>query len=154
MPEATGVVLLTGAGGGIGSEILRRLLASGYSVGYVERNDEMLARASAAAEGGPTMAQALDVAHLGQVTSFITETESQLGPLTGLVNCAGRFEPMDYEATTPESWMDAISANLLTAMTTCRAVLPLMKARGGGSVVNFASTAFSVAFALGLSSLF
>lgn len=138
--SASGVVLVTGAGGGIGVTVLSAFSSRGYRVAYVERDEAALRRA---AVGAPSTApgKVLDAADPTQFGDFVEEVERHLGPLTGLVNCAGMFRPESFEESGPESWLESIRANLLTAMSTCWVVLPRMRGRRSGSVVNFASTA-------------
>ena len=73
--------------------------------------------------------------------AFHTEVESRLGPVEGIVNCAGLWAPAPYETIDERAFTETIDANLRTAFVACQTVLPGMVARGHGSVVNFASTA-------------
>jgi NAD(P)-dependent dehydrogenase (short-subunit alcohol dehydrogenase family) len=142
MPETGRVVLLTGAGGGIGVQILRQLVEAGYRVAFVERDEAALKRAEAVIPAGSgAFGAVVDAANLDQVTTFVSDATPKLGPFFGLVNSAGFFNPERFEDSTPMSWQEAISANLLTQFCTCRVLLPEMRMRRQGSVVNFASTA-------------
>ncbi len=142
MVGKTRSVLLTGAGGGIGVQILRQLVDEGYKVAFIDRDKAALERASAACSGGSvTLGGIVDGSDLDQVDAFVRQASSTLGPIFGLVNCAGLFTPENFEDSTPQGWMQAISANLLTQFCTCRVLLPEMRSRREGSVVNFASTA-------------
>jgi NAD(P)-dependent dehydrogenase (short-subunit alcohol dehydrogenase family) len=142
MAETGRVVLLTGAGGGIGVQILRQLAGAGYRVAYLERDEAALKRAAAVlpAHSG-AFGAVVDAANLDEVTSFVRSATENLGPFFGLVNSAGYFNPERFEDSTPKAWQEAISTNLLTQFCTCRVLLPEMRARREGSVVNFASTA-------------
>lgn len=81
-----------------------------------------------------------DAADPDQVADAFAE-HAEPADLDALVNVAGWFEIVDFTESTPKQWQAALDANLLTAMSTCRAVLPAWVRRGSGSVVNFASTA-------------
>lgn len=142
MPENRRSVLLTGAGGGIGVQILRQLMDEGYGVAFIDRDKAALQRASAACpDGAVVVGGVVDGSDLDQVDAFVRQASASLGPFFGLVNCAGLFTPENFEDSTPQGWMQAISANLLTQFCTCRVLLPGMRSRRDGSVVNFASTA-------------
>lgn len=142
MQGKRGSVLLTGAGGGIGVQILRQLIDEGYSVAFMDRDEAALQRASAACpDSAVVVGGIVDGSDLDQVDAFVRHASSTLGPFFGLVNCAGLFTPENFEDSTPQGWMQAISANLLTQFCTCRVLLPEMRSRRDGSVVNFASTA-------------
>jgi NAD(P)-dependent dehydrogenase (short-subunit alcohol dehydrogenase family) len=137
------VVLVTGAAGTIGREVCALLCEQGARLGATDVNGDglgvllkELAGVGLAAWGRPADAAALD-----DFTAFAAEAAGELGPADGLVNVAGTFQIVDFVESTPADWAAMISANLLTALVACRAVLPGMVARGRGSIVNFASTA-------------
>jgi NAD(P)-dependent dehydrogenase (short-subunit alcohol dehydrogenase family) len=132
------VVILTGATGGIGSTIARMLAAAGARLAVTDlgadRVDEL------AAELGCHGAAA-DVSDTDSFASFHRDVEAELGPLDGIVNCAGLWAPLPYDRIDQAAWAQTIAANLGTAFASCSTVLPGMVERGRGSVVNFASTA-------------
>jgi 2-hydroxycyclohexanecarboxyl-CoA dehydrogenase len=136
-------VVLTGAAGGIGRIVALVLAAAGARVGLVDiegtqlgsLGDELRAGGSAVVE------RHLDAADHGSFSAFLERVESELGPVSGLVNCAGLWDPQPYDELDEVGWRATIDANLRTAFTGCTAVLPGMVERRRGSVVNFASTA-------------
>jgi NAD(P)-dependent dehydrogenase (short-subunit alcohol dehydrogenase family) len=136
-------VLVSGAGGSIGREVCRGLLAEGARLGAVDQADEALLDfgAELKAADAPALVERCDAADLGQVTDFASRLAATYGEIDALVNVAGFWRIVDFADSTPEHWSEMLRANLLTAMTTCRAVLPEMIGRGGGAIVNFASTA-------------
>jgi NAD(P)-dependent dehydrogenase (short-subunit alcohol dehydrogenase family) len=85
--------------------------------------------------------QACDAASWGGFGEFHARVEQRLGPVDGVVNCAGLWAPAPYEEVDERAFTETLDANLKTAFVACRTVLPGMVARGSGSVVNFASTA-------------
>jgi NAD(P)-dependent dehydrogenase (short-subunit alcohol dehydrogenase family) len=135
---ANEVVILTGATGGIGTTIARMLVAAGARTAVTDLGDE---RVSALAAELDCLGAATDVASLESFGEFHARVERELGPLHGIVNCAGLWAPLPYEEIDDEAWLATLNGNLRTAFVACRTVLPGMVARGGGSVVNFASTA-------------
>ncbi len=144
MPE--GLTLITGVGraGQVGEVVARTFAARGHHVLLVSRKaDEVEARADAIrAEGFAASAYACDLADAAQVDTLTQRVAAEHGPrLDALVNLAGGFASSGPVAdSTPETWDHLSRINLLTAYTTTRACLPLLR-RGRGSVVFFASEA-------------
>ncbi len=139
----TRVVLVTGAAGTIGREVCFLLGEQGARLAVTDISSEGLgvllkdlAGAGVTAWGRPA-----DAAELDDLTAFTADAATELGPPDGLVNVAGTFRIVDFVESSPADWTAMISANLLTALVACRAVLPGMLARRAGSIVNFASTA-------------
>jgi NAD(P)-dependent dehydrogenase (short-subunit alcohol dehydrogenase family) len=132
------VVILTGATGGIGGTVARMLVTAGARVALTDLAAEPVA---ALASDVGAYGEAFDASSWEESMAFCRRVEERLGPVDGLVNCAGLFAPLPYDEIDERAWADALAANLTTALATCRAVLPGMVARGAGSVVNFASTA-------------
>jgi NAD(P)-dependent dehydrogenase (short-subunit alcohol dehydrogenase family) len=137
------VVVVTGAAGTIGREVCRVLGSSGARLAVTDVDgaglDELCAELTGA--GVKNWGRAADAAALTSFENFLAAARAELGPADGLVNVAGTFAIIDFVASGPADWEAMISANLVTALVACRAVLPDMLARGAGSIVNFASTA-------------
>ncbi len=144
MPK--GLTLITGVGraGQVGEVVARTFAARGHHVLLVSRNaDEVAARAEAIrAEGFSATPYACDLADAPQVGALVERVVAEHGPgLDALVNLAGGFASSGPIAdSTPETWDRLSRINLLTAYTTTRAFLPLLR-QGRGSVVFFASEA-------------
>jgi NAD(P)-dependent dehydrogenase (short-subunit alcohol dehydrogenase family) len=136
-------VVVTGATGGIGATLARLLAAAGAKVALTDLREEAVAQAAAELreDGAEVCARAIDASDPAAFAAFAAEAAAELGPVDGLVNCAGLFEVRDFTALGEQDWTRALSANLGTAVAGCAAVLPGMLARGGGSIVNVASTA-------------
>jgi NAD(P)-dependent dehydrogenase (short-subunit alcohol dehydrogenase family) len=131
-------VILTGATGGIGSAIARMLRDYGARVAVT---DVDAGRVSALASELDVLGEACDVASWESFAAFHGRVERELGPLDGIVNCAGLWAPAPYDEVDELGYAETLRANLETAFVACRTVLPGMVERGTGSVVNFASTA-------------
>jgi 2-hydroxycyclohexanecarboxyl-CoA dehydrogenase len=140
---AGSTIVMTGAGGGIGSTLARLLAAAGAKVALTDLRDDAIAPLADALRAGGTdvHAQAIDASDRGAFAAFAAAAEAELGPVDGLVNCAGLFEVRDFTALDEQDWARALAANLGTAAAGCHAVLPGMLERGRGSIVNVASTA-------------
>jgi NAD(P)-dependent dehydrogenase (short-subunit alcohol dehydrogenase family) len=132
------VVVLTGATGGIGRSIAELLVAAGARVAITDLSAEAVG--ALAAELGVHGA-ACDVASRDAFAAFHAAVEAELGPVHGIVNCAGLWAPAPYDEVDERAWAATVDANLKTAFVACSVVLPGMVERGAGSVVNFASTA-------------
>lgn len=135
-------VMLTGAGGGIGRFVAHALVAAGARVALADLDPRSLATVVGQL---PAHAQlhttAFDASSFDAFRAFHDETVAALGDVDGLVNCAGLWSARGYEDVTAAEWEAMIEANLSSAFAGCKAVLPHMSARGGGSVVNVSSTA-------------
>tara|TARA_R110002124_G_scaffold27594_9_gene98358 strand:- start:1128 stop:1874 length:747 start_codon:yes stop_codon:yes gene_type:complete len=135
------VAVVTGGAQGIGFAIARRLLASGARVSLWDMNAALLQSARAKL-GGETSSIAVDITDYPAVARAVAEVESALGSLDILVHSAGvagKNAPLEeYEL---DEWRRVIEVDLNGAFHTNRAVLPGMKARNYGRIVNIASVA-------------
>ena len=131
--------LITGAMGGIGRKVAERFAAEGAE----------LALADAAAGESPVAGARCYRADLGSVAEcrrLAAEVEADLGPIDLLVNCVGVFEQMALDETTEENWDRNLDINLKGVFFLIQAVVPQMRARGGGRVVNITSIAAGQGF--------
>lgn len=131
------VVIVTGGAGGLGSATARALVAEGATV-ILTDVDETGGRAVAADLGATFLAH--DVSSEADWEMVIGETERKFGRLDGLVNNAGIAPIADIEHTTTELWRRTLAVHLDGTFFGCRAALPLLRATGGGSIVNLSST--------------
>jgi len=132
-----------GEGWGNGKAIAAVLARQGASV-YGCDLDMDAAQQSAeaiAAEGGRIEVRQCDVTDAGQVAQLVQACVAAHGRIDVLVNNVGRSEPGDPVTLSEEAWHDQIQVNLTSAFLCCKHVIPLMKAAGGGSIVNIASIA-------------
>lgn len=136
------VVLVTGAGSGIGRASAERIAREGGSVFCVDLNAQALEEAVATitAEGGEATAHACNVADEHAVQACVAACVARYGSLHALVNMAGILRFDDTEQLQTADWQKVIDINLTGTMLLCRAVLPHLLA-SGGNIVNAASTA-------------
>jgi NAD(P)-dependent dehydrogenase (short-subunit alcohol dehydrogenase family) len=129
--------IVTGGGRGIGAAIARALTGAGALVTVFARGHDELAAVVRA--GGAELAIRGDVAREADVENLVVEHERQLGPCDVLVNNAGILVRGLAEALAPEDFRRVLDVNLTGAFLCARAVIPGMKARKRGRIVNVAS---------------
>jgi 3-oxoacyl-[acyl-carrier protein] reductase len=137
------VALVTGAGRGIGRAVALALGGAGARVALLSRTESDVESAAQAIRdvGGEAMALRCDVADAEDVASAFDRVREALGPVDLLVNNAGvgtvaPYEVADYEVA---EWDRIVNVNLRGAFLCCRAVLPSMRERKRGTVINVGS---------------
>jgi 3-oxoacyl-[acyl-carrier protein] reductase len=124
----------------MGLAVVRALLEEGAQVALIDvdalRLDSLIRFLR-----GPTLAVSCDISESGAVRQAHQQVESVLGPVDILVNNAGVLSNDKSEATTDGEWRRVMSVNLDGAFYWSRAVLPGMKKRGWGRIVNVGSLA-------------
>ncbi|MGQ0567827.1 MAG: SDR family oxidoreductase [Gemmobacter sp.] len=135
------VVAITGASRGIGAAAVRAFAAAGARVALLSRDKAAIA-VLAAETGG--LAVPCDVADWGSVERTLAQVAAQFGRLDVLVNNAGRIEPIAaLGLADPADWGRAIDVNLKGVFHGMRAAIPMMRAQGGGTILNVSSGAAS-----------
>ncbi|TDQ97410.1 SDR family NAD(P)-dependent oxidoreductase [Paraburkholderia silvatlantica] len=147
------VALVTGGSRGIGRAIAVALASAGaaVAVNYRQRADEaehVVAQIEGA--GGSAFAVRADVSVAGEVTSMIGEIERRLGAVDVLVNNAGTGTFSDIESLTEAEFDRTLAVNLKSAFLCTQAVLPGMRVRRWGRIVNLSSVAARGAGAVGV----
>jgi 3-oxoacyl-[acyl-carrier protein] reductase len=138
------VALVTGGSRGIGKAIALALAKAGatVAVNYRERSQEAESVVEAIHQSeGKAAAFAADVSVAGAVQSMIAAVESRLGAINVLVNNAGMAVARGLDEITEEDFDRAIAVNLKSAFLCTQAVLPGMRARRWGRIVNISSIA-------------
>ncbi|RZA32376.1 MAG: SDR family oxidoreductase [Lysobacteraceae bacterium] len=142
------VLIVTGAGRGIGAAIARQAAAAGHAVAVNYRNDEAAAQALVAAirdAGGQAAAIQADVAVEAEVAQLFARTESELGAPAALVNNAGITGSIaPFMATSPATIEAVFRTNVYGSMHCCRAAIEAFRRKGTrGVIVNLSSVAAS-----------
>jgi 3-oxoacyl-[acyl-carrier protein] reductase len=141
------VALVTGSSRGIGRAIAYALGAEGAAVAinFVKRSVEAhAAELGIRALGRRCVSIQADVSTANDVERLVKSTEDLLGPIDILVNNAGIARPQPIEAIAEEDWDQVIAANLKSCFLVTQAVLPGMRARKWGRIVNLSSVAAQV----------
>ena len=137
--------VVTGAAGGIGAAICRRLAADGFTVACLDlREADVTALAEElASQSGPAGARGYgaDVRDAASVSAAAERIRHDVGEPWLLVNAAGVFSIQVLPELDVREWDRIVDTNLKGPFLTCREFLPAMIRAGGGCVVNIASTA-------------
>ncbi|HZC07125.1 MAG TPA: SDR family oxidoreductase [Ktedonobacterales bacterium] len=143
------VVLVTGAGSGLGQATAHAFARQGCSVACVDINPQAAQRASEAlsASDVPSLAIACDVADADAVAAAVQQVIERLGRLDIVVNCAAIDHTLSVEEMTIGQWDQVIGVNLRGPFLLAKAALPVMREQRGGHIINVASTAATRAWA-------
>ena len=133
-------VVITAGAGGIGFAIARLLYSQGASVAICDVKLDALQQASR--QLGDCIAEQADVSDDAAVEVFFEKVRTELGGLDALVNNAGIAGPIgNLEDLSPKDWRRCLDICLTGQFLCARQAIPMIKAAGGGSIVNMASAA-------------
>ncbi len=145
MDTLTGkVALVTGGGRGIGRAISLGLARAGceVAINYRERREQADNTAREVGElGRRTAVVQADVSRAAEARELARAVEAELGPIEILVNNAGAIRIQKPEEITEDDWNEMLSVNLTSCFLMTQAVLPGMRARHWGRLINVSSVA-------------
>ncbi|MBI1963600.1 MAG: SDR family NAD(P)-dependent oxidoreductase, partial [Candidatus Rokubacteria bacterium] len=133
------IAIVTGASEGLGRACAERFARSGARVAMCARRKDVLERAAGAiraATGADLLALPTDVTRAAEVETFVKATVDRFGGVDILVNNAGTSAAAGFEQVDDATWQADIDVKLMAAIRFCRLVIPHMKRRGGGRIVN------------------
>lgn len=141
------VVVITGAGQGLGRAFALDLSSRHWHVAVVDLNGDNAAKVAAEidAVGGTARAFTCDVTDRSAVSDLEAEVVGQLGPVVGLVNNAAIFSTLrmgPFEHIELDLWNRVLRVNVTGVFLMCQAFMPAMRTAGYGKVVNISSAAF------------
>ena len=132
------VFFLTGSSRGLGRQIAEAALADGHRLVATARQPASLADL-AERYGGRILPVALDVTDLDAATAAVAAGVEAFGQLDVVVNNAGYANLAAIEDVTPEDFREQIDANLLGVVNVTKAALPVLRAQGGGHIIQVSS---------------
>lgn len=141
------VALVTGGARGLGRIIAETLAEAGASVALTARSGESAAKAAAEIAsqfGAKTLGLSADVVKATDVQKAVADTVAAFGPVDVLVNNAGINIRGPIETLGEDDWDAVIDTNLKGAWLACRAVVPSMKQRRWGRILNLSSMMASI----------
>ena len=135
--DVTNVAIVTGGTRGIGLDITRNLTAEGYEVAALYGHNDETARQCAQETNARTFK--VDVSDHDACQEACAEIEKEMGGIAVLVNNAGMTRDGVLHKMTEENWHAVIETNLTSCFSMCRAVVPGMRGRGYGRIINISS---------------
>jgi NAD(P)-dependent dehydrogenase (short-subunit alcohol dehydrogenase family) len=140
-------VFITGGGSGIGAALVRHFAAQSAKVAFVdiavEASEQLVAEVAAAGDPPPLFLPC-DLRDIEALRRAIRAAADAHGSITVLVNNAANDERHAFDTVTPQYWDDRMAVNLRHQFFAAQAVYPMMKAAGGGSIVNFGSVSWMI----------
>ena len=146
MPDASAIypslkgkrVVVTGGGSGIGAAVVEAFMRQGAQVAFLDVL-EAESEALAARLGNGARFYACDLTDLAALRQTLDRIELDLGPAQVLVNNAANDDRHRLEDVTPDYWDRSLAINLRHMLFCAQAVVPGMRAAGGGAIINFGS---------------
>ena len=135
-------VFITGGASGIGAAEVTHFAEQGARVAFVDVNDDAgLALAETIGKSGHPQPfyQHCDLKDIAALRGAIETAAARAGPITVLVNNAANDQRHDWSDVTVEFWDERMATNLRHQFFAIQAVAPMMRAAGGGSIINFGS---------------
>jgi NAD(P)-dependent dehydrogenase (short-subunit alcohol dehydrogenase family) len=133
------VVIITGGSEGLGRATAERFAREGARVAICARRKDILERAAEGigrATGAEVLAQPADVTQLADIESFVNAVLARFGGVDILVNNAGTSSAAAFAAVDDATWQRDFDLKVMGAIRFCRLVIPVMKQRSGGRIIN------------------
>lgn len=143
------VILVTGAGSGLGEATAQAFARQGCAVACVDIQQVAAQRVSQALmrSDTPSIAIGCDVANEEAVFSAVAQTAERLGRLDVVVNCAAIDHTLSVDEMSVNQWDQVLGVNLRGPFLMAKAALPVMRSQRAGHIINVASTAATRAWA-------
>jgi NAD(P)-dependent dehydrogenase (short-subunit alcohol dehydrogenase family) len=147
------VIVITGAARGIGQEYARSFAAAGARIIAADISDCSATSDLIKSAGGEALTVKLDVADAASALSMAQAAHKGYGRIDGLVNNAALYATVKggrFDSITEADWDQVMSINVKGIWNCCKAVVPIMRQSGGGSIVNISSLAATYGMPFGL----
>lgn len=132
------VAFVTGGARGIGRAVCEAMADAGAKVAVADLREDDAAETAQAIGGLPVEMNVMD---FDALSDSAQQVENALGGIDILVNNAGIFNMASIDRITPEDYRRQYDVNVGGTIFACQAVIPFMKKRGGGAIINFSSQA-------------
>jgi NAD(P)-dependent dehydrogenase (short-subunit alcohol dehydrogenase family) len=139
------VIIVTGAGQGIGKFYARGLAAEGATLVLCDLKDPAATAAEITAAGGTVLSRAADITDAAAVAALVAAADDRFGGVHGLVNNAALFTALDmkpFTEITSAEWDRVMAVNTRGTFECTKAVVPIMKRQDYGKIVNVSSGTF------------
>ncbi len=140
-------VFVTGGGSGIGEEIVAAFAAQGAQVAFVDIAEDasraLCSRIAAAGDLEPLFSHC-DITDIPALQKVMVAFAAEIGDFDVLVNNAANDQRHETENVTLDYWDERIAINQRPMFFTCQSVLPGMKRKGGGSIINISSISWHI----------
>ncbi|HZH28036.1 MAG TPA: SDR family oxidoreductase [Azospirillaceae bacterium] len=140
-------VFVSGGGSGIGASIVEHFCAQGSRVAFVDVSEEpsrrLVETITAAGHPAPVFLPC-DLRDIPALQDAVARAAEAVGPIRVLVNNAARDDRHKWDEVTPAYWDERIAVNLRHQFFAAQAVAPMMKAAGGGSIINMGSISWMI----------
>jgi len=133
------IAIVTGGSEGMGRAAVERLARSGARVAMCARRKDVLERAAEdirKATGGELLPLSADMTRAADCEAVVAATVRQFGGVDILLNNAGTSSAAPFEKVSDESWQADFDLKVMGAIRMSRLVIPHMKQRGGGRIIN------------------
>ena len=143
-PDLAGAsVFITGGGSGIGASLTEGFLRQGAHVAFVQRSDATaFADEMEVAHGRRPHFMPCDITDVARLKACVDEAAERHGPVAVMVNNAANDQRHETLKVDEAYWDWSMAINLKAYFFGCQAVIPGMRARGGGAIVNFSSISY------------
>jgi NAD(P)-dependent dehydrogenase (short-subunit alcohol dehydrogenase family) len=143
------IIFITGGGSGIGAAMVEAFVAQKANVAFVDiQTEPSKALAARLGASGPApLFIKCDLADLTALEAAMEEVRQRLGPIGVLINNAANDQRQDADEVSEEDWDRAIALNLKHQFFAAQIARRSMRELGGGSIVNFSSTAWMIGIA-------
>ena len=129
------LIVITGASSGIGAAIAREFSAAGHPLLLLARRHEYLKQL-----GLPnTLCRRVDVSDREALSQAVDDAELEYGPVDGFINNAGCMLLGELDTQQPSEWQRMFDINVIGVLNGIQSVLPSMKARKFGTIINVSS---------------
>lgn len=136
------VAVVTGGAMGIGRAMAEALAAAGAQVVIADLQGAQAAAQALASQGFDALGVDADISKADDMARMVAAASDRFGGIDILVNNAGLYSaliPGPFEQQTTEQWRQVLDVNVIGTFHACQAVVPVMRTRGGGRIINISS---------------